>query len=81
MPHTVFIHLMNQDPVMMDVDELPKPSDYLIVGQNPRRRDGKDVPFILGDVTTVYFPIHQISFIELMPSGDDEEVFRPFRDS
>lgn len=81
MPHTVLVHLMNQDPIMMEVDELPKASDNLLIGQNPRRRDNKDVHFILGEVTTVMFPIHQISFIELIPSGDEEEVFRPFRDS
>jgi hypothetical protein len=81
MPHTVFVHLMNQDPVMMEVDELPQPGDNLIIGQNPRRRDNKDVHFILGDVNTVMFPIHQVSFIEVIPTGDDEEVFKPFRDS
>jgi hypothetical protein len=32
------------------------------------------------DVTTVIFPMSRINFIEVMPSAEEEEVFKPFRE-
>jgi len=47
---------------------------------HPRRRDNKEVQYILQEVTTVIFPMWRINFIEVMPTGEDEELIRPFRD-
>ncbi len=80
MPFTLFVHLSNEDPLLLEVDELPGPHDTLLIGKHPRRRDNKEVHYILGEVTTVIFPLTRISFIEVMPSGEQEEVFRPFRE-
>ena len=74
MPHTLYIHLANAEPVLLDVESLPAPADTCIVGTNPRRRDGKDVDFILGEVNTMVFPWHRINFVEVMPSGEEEEI-------
>jgi hypothetical protein len=58
----------------LDVDDLPDPSDQYLIGMNPRYRDGKDVSYILSEVTTVLFPWHRITFVELLPSGEEEEI-------
>ncbi len=71
---TILIHIQNDDPVLGEVDDLPTPGDSLLIVKNPRRRDGKDVPYIDINVTTVMFPVARINFIELMPSGEDEEI-------
>jgi hypothetical protein len=81
MPHVLFIHLNNADPLLMDCDELPKASDNMVIGRNPRRKDNKDVTFIEANVQVVMFPMSRISFIEVMPTGEDEEIFTPFRSS
>ncbi len=79
MPVTLLIHVANEDPVVVEAEELPKPTDTCVMGMHPRRRDNKEVHYILPDVTTVIFPMHRINFIEVMPTGEEEEVFTVFR--
>jgi len=35
---SVIVHLQNEDPVVGEMDELPKPIDYLITVKNPRKK-------------------------------------------
>jgi hypothetical protein len=79
MAYTLYIHLISDPPLLLDVDELPTITDNLIIGRNPRTRDGKDYGNVLPEVTTVMFPMARISFIEIMPT-DDEPTLLPFRD-
>jgi hypothetical protein len=71
---TVLVHIQSDDPVLGEVDELPNPSDALIVIKNPRRKDGKDVYYLDANVTTVIYPVIRINFIEIMPTGEEEEI-------
>lgn len=71
---TVIVHINNEDAVVGEVEELPSASDQLIVVQNPRKRDGKDLHYIDEDVNTLIFPFHRINFIQVLPSADVEEV-------
>ncbi len=73
MPSLV-IHLLNEDPVLGEVDELPQKSDVIIIVKNPRRRDGKDLPYLDASVTNVVWPLSRISFIEILPGEKDEEI-------
>jgi hypothetical protein len=72
--HTILIHLLNEDPMVGEVEELPGPADVSVRVQNPRRRDGKDLQYVQNDVTTVILPWSRISFIELLPSGAEDEI-------
>jgi hypothetical protein len=80
MSYTLLIHLSNEDPLVLESETLPSPTDTCITGMHPRRRDNKEVHFILPDVTTVIFPMWRINFIEVLPSGQEEEVFQLHRD-
>ena len=71
---TLLIHIQNEDPVLGEVDELPAPGDTLLTVKNPRRRDGKDLHYLDANVTSVLFPVSRIVFIEIMPSGEEEEI-------
>jgi hypothetical protein len=71
---TVLVHINNEDPVMGEIEQLPGGSDYLITVKNPRRRDGKDLTYLEASVTQVIWPITRINFIEIIPSGDEEEI-------
>jgi hypothetical protein len=76
--HTLLIHMANDEPMMVEVEELPAPGDQSIVCMNPRRREGKEVPYVLPEVQTIILPWHRINFIEIMPSGAEEEIISPF---
>ena len=71
---TVLIHVANEDPILGEVDELPAVTDTNILVKNPRRRDGKDVPNLLNNVTQVIWPMVRVSFIEIVPGGEEEEI-------
>lgn len=74
MAYTVLIHIQNEDAVVGEIEELPGAGDQTIRVQNPRRRDGKDISFLQADVTTVIWPWSRISFIEVLPSGTEDEI-------
>ncbi len=74
MAYTVLIHIQNEEPVIGEIEELPTPNDLNIRVQNPRKRDGKDLQYLQSDVTTVIWPWSRISFIEVLPSGAEDEI-------
>ncbi len=80
MPYSVILHLAGEEPVVGEVDELPKPIDQLIAINNPRRIDGKDLHYLAEDVTTVFWPISRLNFIEVMPSKEEEQIIGFVRD-
>ena len=71
---TVLIHIMNEDPVMGEVENLPEPADQIIKIRNPRRRDGKDVHYLQANVTEVIWPLSRVSFIEIIPGDQEDEI-------
>jgi hypothetical protein len=71
---TVLMHLSGEDPVLGEIDELPAPTDTAITVNNPRRRDGKDLPYIDGNVVSVIWPMHRVTFMEILPTTDEEEL-------
>ncbi len=80
MAQTIVIHIMNEDPVVGEVEELPAAQDTIITIHNPRRRDGKDLHYLQSDVVTIMWPVSQISFIELLPSGIEEDIIGHVRE-
>lgn len=69
---SVLIHIANEDPILGEIENLPASTDTIIYVRNPRRRDGKDLHYILPNVTQVIWPLARVTFIELM-SGEEEE--------
>lgn len=74
MPHTVMIHVLNEDAVVGEVDELPKPEDQVIIVSNVRRRDGRDVSYVLPETNTVVYPWARVHCVEILPSEAEEEI-------
>ncbi len=74
MPFTLLLHIANEEPTLVEVDKLPGPTDTLIMGTNPRRRDGKDLPNLAANVMTVIWPVNRMTFVEIMPSAEEEKV-------
>ena len=74
MSYRIQVHIAGDDPVVLDVDELPKAEDTCVIGTNPQRRDGKEVAYIMREVNQVVFPMWRINFIQVLPSEQAEEV-------
>jgi hypothetical protein len=76
----VIIHITNEDPVLGEISDLPGVSDTMIFVKNPRKRDGKDLPYIDTNVMTVIWPLSRVNYIEVMPSGEEEEIITHVRE-
>lgn len=76
--HTLVVHISNEEPILAEVEELPQPMDQALILLNPRRRDGKDLHYILSEVQQIIVPWHRINFVEIMPSAQEEEIVSPF---
>ena len=74
MATTVLVHISGEEAVVGEIDELPAPTDMTITVSNPRRRDGKDLPYLEGNVVTVVWPMHRINFIEILPTAEEEQL-------
>lgn len=70
----VILHILNDEPVLAEMDEMPSPQDTILIVRNPRRRDGKDLPYVDATVNTVIWPMHRLNFIEILPSAGDDEI-------
>ena len=74
MAYTVILHIANEPAVAGEVDELPKPTDNIIVVANPRMKDGKELHYLDNNVTRVIWPLVKVSFIEIMDSAEEEKI-------
>jgi len=71
------IHPLNDQPVVVDLEEMPSPADLAIVCRNVRTIDGKRPKFIDRTDSTFLFPYASIRFVEIYsgveaPSADHE---------
>lgn len=71
---SIVLHINNEDAVECELDEMPAPSSQFLLVHNPRKRDGKDLHYLDEDVTSMIVPWHRVNFIQVLPSGDEEEV-------
>jgi hypothetical protein len=80
MPRSVLVHLINQHPVVAEMEELPAPTATCITFTNPRTKDGKPVPWATPGATAFIFSMSQVNFIEVMTSEEERakvvEFFR-----
>ncbi|HEX7555030.1 MAG TPA: hypothetical protein VF338_00290 [Leptolinea sp.] len=77
---SVILHISNEDPVLGEMDDVPGITDTLVMIKNPRKRDGKDIAHLDPNVLTVIWPLSRINFIEVLPSGEEEEIITHVRE-
>ena len=77
---TLLLHLSGEEPIMAEVEALPQVTDTVLFCINPRRRDGKELHYVLAEVQTIIVPLQRVNFIEILPSGAEEEIISPFAD-
>lgn len=72
---TLLVHISNSEPVKIDVEELPSPTDIMVLGRNPRDRKDREVEWLDEGVTTVMLPWSRINFIQIMPNANAQDEF------
>ncbi len=77
---TILIHVLNEDPILGEVETLPACTDTMVLLKNPRLRDGKDLRYLEANVSTMIWPLNRINFIEVMPTGEEEEIITFIRE-
>ena len=81
MSYIVILHLPNEDPVIAEMEELPKPNDTHVIVSNMRKRDGNRLSYVEMEAERFIFPWHRISFIEVLPSeAERAKVMKFFRE-
>lgn len=75
---TIIVHISNEEALLGEIEKLPEPTDQIVMIQNPRRRDGKDLHYIEDEVSSVILPWHRINFIEVLPSEAELEEIITF---
>ena len=66
------LHLLNDQPLSVDLLEEPKPSDMAVLCTNVRSMDGKRPVFIDFSDSTFVIPMAAVRFVEV-PTGADEQ--------
>ncbi|MBE0682855.1 MAG: hypothetical protein IH589_13170 [Anaerolineales bacterium] len=74
MAYSVILHISGETSVAGEIEELPKPTDTIIVILNPRQKDGKDLHYIDNNVTKVIWPLAKVNFIEILENADEEKI-------
>jgi hypothetical protein len=67
------LHLLNDQPLAVDLIEDPKPSDVAVICTNVRSLDGKRPVFIDYTDSTFVFPMASVRFVEVPTGADDAE--------
>jgi hypothetical protein len=74
MAYSIILHISGETSVAGEIEELPKPTDTIILVINPRQKDGKDLHYLDNNVTKVIWPMNKISFIEILENADEEKI-------
>ena len=74
MPYSVITHISGETSVAGEIEEIPKPTDNIIVVMNPRQKDGKDLHYIDHNVVRVIWPLAKLSFIEILEGTEEEKI-------
>ncbi len=74
MPHTVMIHLLNEDAVVAEIERIPEPGDQVLIVSNVRRRDGRAVSYVLPETNMVVYSWTRIHCVEILPSEKEEKI-------
>jgi hypothetical protein len=68
------VHVQNEQPLLADLYELPKPGDQGLLCTNLRMMDGKKPIFIDRIEAIFFFPYLHIRFLEIPPASDGVAV-------
>jgi hypothetical protein len=71
------LHLMNDQPLVVELVEEPTPRDIAIICTNPRTVDGKKPVFIDFASSNFVFPMSAIRFVEVLKVREEGDETSP----
>jgi hypothetical protein len=71
------LHLLNDQPLVVDLLEEPKPTDLTVVCTNVKSVDGKRPVFIDFSTSTFVFPMAMVRFVEIPREADEAARAKP----
>jgi hypothetical protein len=74
MPYSILIHILNEDAVVGEIEDMPDSDSPFLIVSSPRLRDGRDVSYLLPETNTVLFPWNRIHSVEIMPTEGDDQI-------
>ncbi|HOU12458.1 MAG TPA: hypothetical protein PKZ84_05035 [Anaerolineae bacterium] len=74
MAYTILVHVLNEDAIVGEIEELPEQSSPFLMITTPRLRDGRDVSYFLPETHTVLLPWNRIHSIEILPTEGEEKL-------
>ena len=77
---TVLIHIVGEESIVGEIESIPEPTDQVLVVNNLRLRDGRDVSYLLPETDTVVYPWTRIHCVEILPSEEEEEIISFIRE-
>lgn len=81
MGKVVIIHVAGEEPILAEIEDLPKPTDQFLEFTNPKRRDGKALVYATAGAKSFIYPWHRLSFVEVMSTESErEDVIEFFRE-
>ena len=80
MPYTLLMHIVGEQTILAEAEQLPSPNDNIITVTKIRQRDGKDLGNIDSAATHLIYPWTRINFIEVLGTEEEEEIVGFARD-
>jgi hypothetical protein len=77
---TVLIHIVGEESIVGEIESIPEPTDQVLIVNNLRLRDGRDVSYLLPETDTVVYPWTRIHCVEILPSEGEEEIISFIRE-
>lgn len=71
---TILLHILNEDAVVGEIEEMPDPSSQYLLIRSPRLRDGRDVTYLLPETNVVIYPWHRIMSIEVLTTEGEDKI-------
>jgi hypothetical protein len=72
------IHIMSEDSVLCELDEMPDPTHAFLRVRNMTRKDGKKLDMIDERATSVAYPWSRITYVEFFNEESAREVVMGF---
>ena len=78
---SIIAHIQGEDPFLAEMKELPGKADTCLEIYNPRMRDGKPLRYASQGMSSIIYPMHRVTFIEVMASEEERaQVVEFFRE-
>lgn len=72
------IHIISEDPVLGDLDEMPDPTHAYLRVRNATRKDGKRLEMVDERTTSIAYPWSRITYVEFFNEDSPREAVMGF---